>query len=350
MKNISTEDSNRITSLRFLLIMFVVFIHNNLTSDDAIYYNLPFSEPAAITHFKFIVTGLLGGAAVPLFFLFAGYLQFLKNDDYAVLLKKRAKSLAVPYFAWTLLNVLLFFAAQSVPQLSSFFQDEHSIVRHWNFGDWLNLFWVHSEANPFVYQFWFVRDLIILIALSPILHFVAQKMPLAALSAITLCYWNGLPLGFSTALFFYAAGYFFAEYRVSPFKIADKIRYPEYAILLLSVLILHIFHLENLLHGLGTIFSCLFFLKLSLFIVSKEKLFSLTSYLAGFSFFLYAIHTPFLGTSLNKISMRLIPLENVGCLVQFIIPSVLCIAIGTGIGIFTKRFLPPVFKILNGSR
>ena len=92
MPTLTEADSKRITALRFLLIMFVVFIHNNLTADNAInYYHLAFSEPAVITHFKFLVTNVLGSAAVPLFFLFSGYLQFCKADSYPILLKKRAK-------------------------------------------------------------------------------------------------------------------------------------------------------------------------------------------------------------------------------------------------------------------
>ena len=44
---ISEEDSKRITSLRFLLIVFVVFIHANLTPDDALnYYHYDFMKIA----------------------------------------------------------------------------------------------------------------------------------------------------------------------------------------------------------------------------------------------------------------------------------------------------------------
>ena len=356
MKSLTEEDSKRITALRFLLIVFVVFIHNNLKADEAInYYHLDFLEPVAITWLKAIVTNVLGGAAVPLFFLFAGFLQFSKDDSYKMLLKKRAKSLLVPYIAWTLLNVLFYFIAQSIPQLSSFFQNENNIVKNWNFVDWLNLFWIHDVGNghqmPLVFQFWFVRDLIVLIVFSPLLRFIAKKAPFLTLVAITLCYLNPVPMGFGTAIFFYMAGFFFAEYGISFFKLADKIRYGEYAILLLLSAFVSVKNPECVkLHSLGTIFSCLFFLKLSLSIIKNEKLFSLSKYLAGFSFFLYAIHTPFLGTSLNKISYRLIPLHGFGCLVQFIVPSLLCVAIGTAGGIALKKLCPPLYKVFNGSR
>ena len=55
---ISEEDSKRITSLRFLLIIFVVFIHANLTPDDALnYYHYDFIRKRQFTvdavHFIF---------------------------------------------------------------------------------------------------------------------------------------------------------------------------------------------------------------------------------------------------------------------------------------------------------
>ncbi|MDD6970288.1 MAG: acyltransferase, partial [Treponema sp.] len=129
---ISEEDSKRITSLRFLLIVFVVFIHANLTPDDALnYYHYDFIQPKWIEVFKNFICYTLGGAAVPLFFLFASYLQFSKNDSYPTLLKKRSKSLLLPYILWSVITVILYFIAQSIPQTAPYFQNPINIVRAW---------------------------------------------------------------------------------------------------------------------------------------------------------------------------------------------------------------------------
>ena len=356
MQSITDEDSKRITALRFLLIVFVVFIHNNLNADDAVnYYHLAFDEPVVITWLKYLVCSELGGAAVPLFFLFAGYLQFCKQERYPVLLKKRAKSLLAPYVAWTLLGVLAFFVGQSVPPLAPFFQNENNIVRNWNAADWLGLFWVHNTDSslytPLVYQLWFMRDLMVLVVISPLLQWLARKAPFAVAVAITLCFLDGMPLGFGTALFFYMAGWYCAERRVSFFALADKITWLEYVLLLAFVLAVHCAVPDAVpLHGLGTVISCLFFLRLSGAIAAHGWLFAKARYLAGYSFFLYAIHAPFIVNFLNKVSYRVIPLHGAWCLVQFVVPCVLCVVIGTGIGIGLKRLLPPVFALLNGSR
>lgn len=224
---ISEDISERITTLRFLLIIFVVFIHANLTVDEALnYYHYDFIQPKWIEVFKNFICGTLGGSAVPLFFLFASYLQFSKNDTYLVLLKKKALSLLIPYILWTIITIILYFISQAIPQTSVFFQNPINIIRNWKFVDYLKAFTYH----PLVYQFWFLRDLMILIILSPLIKFFCSKFPGTMIIIGSVFAIKGIPVFFtnSTALFFYMAGYFFATYKISFFNIADKIKIPEY--------------------------------------------------------------------------------------------------------------------------
>ena len=345
------EDSKRITALRFLLIVFVVFIHNNIKADTISDYNIIFDEPNIITWIKYIICNVLGGAAVPLFYLFASYLQFKKNDSYKTLILKKTRSLLIPYFLWTLINVLLYFIAQSLPVLSSFFQNEKNIVRNFSFTDWIKLFWAHEDGFPFVYQFWFLRNLIVIVFISPILQLIAKKIPITFGLIIIVCFINGLPFDFGSTLFFYMAGYYCSKYNISFFAIADKLRWYEYVFLIVFITIVTKFYSESIqLCGLGTIITCLFFLKVSGVLINKIKLYELLSYLSGFSFFLYAIHTPFLETTLKKLSLKIIPLQGIFCFVQFIVPCVLVIIIGVGIGIILKKLCYPLFKVLNGGR
>lgn len=347
---IPEETSKRITALRFLLAMLVVFIHNNLNADDAInYYHLAFNEPMVITWIKGFVCNTLGGAAVPLFFMFAGYLQFSKDDSYPNLIKKKARSLLLPYVIWTILCIFAFYLGQSIPKLAGFFQNEGNIVRNWDLKDWLGLFWVHGKnKHPLMYQLWFVRNLIVLVIFSPILKFCVKQMRCFLIFVIIFLFLKGLPLGFSTALFYFMAGAFLANYKIDFMKLTDKINWLEILVLMLCNSILEIKSIRSF--GLGTIVSCLFFLKLSVILIKKDSVYSVLKYLAGFSFFLYAIHAPFLVNFLNKLSFRVIPLHGIGCLVQFIVPPALTILIGTSIGIALKKICPALFSVLNGGR
>lgn len=350
---ISKSVSMRITALRYLLAMFVVFIHNNLTADVAIsYYHLDFNEPRIITWFKMFVCEVLGNGAVPLFFMFAGYLQFAKTNSYINVIKKKFKSLFIPYVSWTMICVLVYLIAQSIPNLSSFFQNENNIVCNWNVKDWINIFWTHDiDKQPLVSQFWFIRNLMVIVVFFPLLSFLLKRSPFFCIFIAFLCFVNGLPLSFGITLFFYMIGYFFAEYNVDFFSFADRISWLVFlALFILEMLVLIMSNEQFVCFDVFKIVSCLFFCKVSAKIIENEKLFSITNFLNGFSFFLYAIHAPLLINFLNKVSYRIIPLTGVWCLVQFIIPSLLCIIIGTGIGIILNKVCKPIFRVLNGGR
>ncbi|MBR1403216.1 MAG: acyltransferase [Treponema sp.] len=356
---IPEEISKRITSLRFLLIVLVVFIHANLKVDVALnYYHYDFIQPKWIEVFKNFVRNTLGCAAVPLFFLFASYLQFSKDDKYSVLLRKRSKSLLLPYVLWTAITIVLYFVAQSIPQTAPFFMNPINIVRNWNGLDWIKVFTYHNLAedfkNPLVYQFWFLRDLMIFILLSPLLKFLCEKFAGGMLIVISIIALKEIPVFFtvsSGALFFYMAGFYFARYKISFFEMADKIKIIEYVLLLiLSVVFDLLFDGKYSFGFLGTIISCLFFLKLSVYFVKSQKIYNRLEYLAGYSFFLYAIHTPFLGTSINKISQKIIPLHGILCLVQFLLAGFLTIVLGTMTGILLNKICPKLFRVLNGGR
>ena len=346
---IDEESSKRITALRFLLIVFVVFLH--VTPDSA---RFEIAEPLVFVWIKSAFLAICN-SAVPLFFLFAGYLQFSKNDAYAVLLKKRVKSLLVPYILWTLICFCFYLVLQALPQFSSYLKSE-DVIRNWRGIDYLNAFFYHNPTEslhqPLVGQYWFVRELMILIVVSPILTLLARKMKDAVLLFIVANYIIGFPLGFlvsTLSLFFYMAGFYFAEYKISFFALADKIKWKEYALLFMLIMVAKI-KTQIHFHGLDTILSCLIMLKLSKQIVNSEKFWKCAKYLAGFSFFLYSIHWPFIVNPLKAVCLKLIPTYSIYSVAQFIVPGVLCVAIGTGLGIALKRIFPPLFALLNGGR
>ena len=104
-------------------------------------------------------------------------------------------------------------------------------------------------------------------------------------------------------------------------------------------------------HNFMVIFSCVIVIKLSAVIVRKEKLYSLCSYLAGFSFFLFAIHDPLVNGYTSKLWIWFFPMRSTfWSLCQYFIPTFLTIVIGTGIGIVIKKICPPLFRALNGGR
>lgn len=372
---ISEETSRRITSLRFLLAVLVVFIHNNFTAEsiaktfEETGRTIPFCQNAFGQWVQLFISGGIAQCAVPLFFLFAAFLQGVKNDSYPVLLKKKAKSLALPYVLWMSVYVLYFgvlklAVAKVAPQVLA---RPDATMLTWTAKDWIAKLIGFGEFNRFLTtedfslptfaaQFWFVRDLLILMLVSPAIRFLIKKFPAGFFVFSAAVYVIPLPVWFvqTQAFFFYIIGlYWSASGFDLPAKI-DKIKWSEAAVLFVLAFIFT----HTIGGGTGTtgywlmvIFACVLLLKTSAFIARNKKLFAAARSIAPFSFFLYAIHMPVLNELLKKLWLRFFPMTNTFfSLFEYFGVPVLTVAIGTGIGIALKKICPPLFSLLNGGR
>jgi len=101
---ISEETSRRITSLRYLLIVLVVFIHSrfivNAVGGASNMYGAvdAFNRPDSIKWIQAFISGGIAIGSVPVFFLFSGFLQAKKNDSYGKLLRKKGAGTAGSVF------------------------------------------------------------------------------------------------------------------------------------------------------------------------------------------------------------------------------------------------------------
>lgn len=163
---------NSITILRVVCIIGVVFLHAKMLNSYTMYdVTYTFPEVKWCSFIVFWISDVLTHSCVPLFFFISGYLFFLgaKKDFLRSLpykLKKRVKTLLIPYLIWNLfyfiyaffkcdvdvnLNVLAsaFFVKQGLPQ---------------------------GCFYPAYIPFWFLRELIIMIAFSPLVYYVFGKL------------------------------------------------------------------------------------------------------------------------------------------------------------------------------
>ena len=291
--------------------------------------------------------------------MFSAFLQAKKDNAYPVLLKKRAKSLLLPYAIWMGLIVFYYGGLKLIilkiaPQ---FIHNPENTILSWTFTDWIHNTIGYGETNwsALSAQFWFIRDLMILVLISPVLKWFVKKFPIGFLFFVTAVYAIPAQLYFveSQALFFYVLGLYWGMYNIPLFETVDKISWKETALLyMLSFFYIYkIGNGDHTEHYFMVIASCVVLLKLSGLIIKKEKLYAVSSYLAGFSFFLFAIHCPVLNSTVSKVWIRFFPMNNTFfCLLQYFVPTFLVIAIGTGIGIALKKICPSLFRLLNGGR
>lgn len=360
---VSEETSKRITSLRFLLIVFVVFIHNYYTEAkiaESVANGGKFillNENAIAYWIKLLIQGI-ARCAVPLFFLFAAYFQSIKNKSYKELLKNKAKSLLAPFIIWSGIYILYYAGVKLLilkiaPNLLA---NPDSTVLSWTPLDWLHkVIGYGKDGNPEVaYQFWFIRDLIILIIVSPFLNFFIKKIPFAFLSLLFVVYFSSSNIYFvsNQAFFYYSVGLFWGIYKIRVFDKLDEIKWWEIvALFLLTFIISNINEKYGKLNKYYILFASIMLLRFSKILIKKEKMFKLLNYFAGFSFFLFAIHAPALDALLKNIWLHFFPMKNsFFSLFEYFGVVLLDVIIGTSIGILLKKYCFPLFKLLNGGR
>lgn len=273
------------------------------------------------------------------------------------MLRKKSKSLAIPYILWLSVYLLAkLLAAEIFPGILENPGNAFPVCAK----DWFEGFFGFGtdlgDGNPkFAGQFWFVRDLILFTILSPSITLLAEKFPVAFLVSVSLFFVCGdLPFHRSAgeALFFYVAGIFWGIFDIPLFEKIDRISWCETLFLFALAFILHDQVPENsfLISNLN-LSSCLLALKFSAVLCKSERAFRIASKLSGFSFWIYAVHMPILITLVIKLWRKIFSQTNsIFCLAEYLGETFLTVAIGLLLGIALKRFCPKLFTLFSGGR
>lgn len=371
---ISPNFSRRITSLRFILALFVVFIHS--TAGDIIGGAVEVSFAGSVTRIQVplyvqiaqnLCTSVLGGVAVPLFFVISSYLFFAKPKPISRTIKSKLRSIAVPYVFWTALTILLYFAAQSFSFSRAYFSKEENIVRSWHFLDYVKAFAGRANSyekylHPLVYQFWYVRNLLIFMIFSPLIKFLAGRFPLFYFCAVlsgTILGISGVfadPLWIFPAVFYFSLGFYAVRFIDKILFALDKLRWRDFLIsyTAFTALRMYLDFSENPSSSFAGFLHCIFtilaFVKAAGVWAKNEKIFAFLSRLSDFSFWIYAAHAPFVVTSIKKMIIKVLPMRGALILLQFFLTAALCVTFLLVLGILIKKISPKLFAAATGGR
>ncbi|MDE6215503.1 acyltransferase [Bacteroides sp.] len=345
-----------IDRLKFPLICGVVFIHNQLKGEISVsglsvpIPNAPWYE-AVINLFSYVIPCI----AVPIFFIISGYLFFKEetfNEKlYLTKMKKRFRSLVIPYVLWNTLALFIFIFVR-IPALHGLFPNVS--LEEVTLPKVLSGYWAREgDGFPFDFPLWYVRELILMVIISPFLYVAVKKMKVCFFISILICMFFSLcpkEFGFTlSACFFFSLGLCarlfpqlieyvkrldFIKYLYFPLVVADL-----YTVTLGSP-VNHYIHLLVIFSGILTVLNYVFILKGGkkgcLF---KEEI-----------FFIYASHGLFIAF-LQKAVLKIIrPITEVEFLVIYFLVPILTITISIGMYRCMKRVTPKVLSILVGGR
>lgn len=362
-QNADELQSRVIAFLRFPLIVGVVFIHNYRPS--IIVGNEVMGSETHMPTYSFIgqlFSQYIGWISVPLFFFFSGFLFFYKADyslqTYIYKIKRRISTLLIPYLFWNASFLICFFAVSHLPLTRQWFQFPNNAGLDY----YLSSFWgilddKKTMTYPIAYQFWFIRDLMVLSLFSPVLYCLLSRFKGLLIWLIAVFWLCGYSLpyigirGLSTeALFFFSLGAVFSIYKRNFVNIVRIYGYYPYIFYLLMVAVHYAFmvqgHDVQWLFKLIKIAGILSTLNLSAAIVAKHN-FRSTTFLASASFFVFAIHDPWLLSNIRKLLyVTLHPASDFAMVVVYFFNILLTVTIALALYYCLKRFLPSLLQLL----
>ncbi len=324
--SVDPADSRRLAVLRWPLIVAVVFIHAN---NDRM--GLPAPEGGAghaawwVHVLRKALSEGLAATAVPLFFLMAGYLFFvgppLNSATYGAKLRRRARTLLVPYLFWNLLLALVLALAMSVPALRPTLSGPLGSFVHEGPWAWIEALLGIGRA-PVVYPLWFVRDLMLAVLLAPVGAALFRLGPVPTVIGLgaLLVPWIGhawpwsIPSG-AALLFFFLGGAVGAR-GGSLFAWSRQV--VPHATRWLGLLYLPWILVESAglagpwyptMHQLGILLGVAFVLGLAVWVESQPRWGGRLIALSGASFFLFVVHEPAL-TLVLRLGARVLPVQH----------------------------------------
>ena len=334
---------------KFLLILGVVLIHcnpfplPNLQENEVI-------DNAGLQIVMFLSSRLCS-VSVPCFFIISGFLFFRGIEKFDVhiwfhKLKSRSRTLIVPYFLWNLIGCVLALVKSrwlGFPSYGVIVEDHINIIRL------VEGFVDLQDGFPYAFAFWFMRNLILFVVISPLTFFFARKKWIFALFIVTIGLTDTYLFGFE----YFTLGAFLEMHYPNIVKTPSKYiaLYGLIVWVFLSMIAL-LFHLSHSLEALNlscTAGAFVTVLWLSKRIASRSipVWFEL---LVRSTFFIYAIHQ-FFCTIIRNFYITIFGVSTFpGIVISYIFSFLTLISISFLCWVVLKKYFPRLTVILGGDR
>jgi len=360
--------SSRIEILRFPLIIGIVFIHNYTSTIRMVQGSIGVEHSSAWDDFvRFFISQGVARVAVPLFFLVSGYLFFLGQwswSKYAGKLKRRVNTLLIPFLFWNLATWAIYTAGRRIPQTRMYFEGGvWPPAGQVSFLGYIGALFGISARYPIDYQFWFIRDLIALVVLAPVIYFLLRGKWLLPFLLILFGLWFAaawpdlwpsmvhsifLPEQIEAALYFSLGAYLSQPGK--DVTCLDKFG-PWISAAFFVFLVLHSTYQDRLpyLHKFVILFGVPSLWWLTGLALGSAKLKASLIGLVGDGFFVFAAHEP-LQTVVRKVSYRLFsPTAGASVLALYLLTPVCMIALLVVVRRCLLKIMPRFTGVITGN-
>ena len=350
----TTYLSNKIRILSFISIILVLYTHSGFHEYPHEIAGMSFN-----IYMQEFISGKIGRCAVPLFYAISGYLFFYNIEtginDVWIKMKRRVRTLIIPYLIACLFFPFFLVIMECVPNVDRF-------VNFDNFSDNLKLpiwqllvflYFDSGSGSPCAFHLWFLRDLIIIVTLSPILYWVRNSKVSSWFVYLILYVLSlfKLPIIPFSGLFWYMFGVYYLNS-------LGEIRYRGLVTLLFFVLCV----IEMVLPNLKEYFD---FVQIPLILLGLISIWtwyesivpasfdlgchSLLSTACNFTFFIYLYHEPIINI-IRKLLAIPFGHNSISFAFSYLVSPWIFAFIFVLIGMLFKKYAPLPYNVLVGGR
>lgn len=266
-------------------------------------------------------------------------------------IKKRMHTLLIPYLIACLFPVAFYIVLEYIPGIDRFLNSGgFSDNLHKSFSEWLYFIYIDSgNGSPYAFHLWFLRDLIAIVVLSPMLVYIIDKLGQYTLCLI-LFVLNYIPIPILPifGMFWFVFGYCFLD-KFSKIKLISAPLI--YFLLCISEMLFphkcwNYMQIPVIIIGL-----------ISWWIIYDEicpKTFELAKYpflmkSLGYTFFIYLFHEPTLNI-VRKVIVIPFHYSSAGFAVSYIVSPWIFAILWIFVGMAFQKVAPRVYNICMGGR
>lgn len=380
--------SESINMLRFPLAILVVFVHSlGADIDVSELHASSLTGLAVYDYIRLFFSVVIARSAVPIFFVISGYLLFRKVEEYSKQvyvgkLKKRWHSLVIPYLSWNVLIVLwnlafklggILLHGKPWSGFGDYFLQNGCLHMLWDSSVWEErTTWLGIETHnsgPVLLPFWYMRDLIIMVVISPAIYWFIKKIKFVFIILLLAIYTFDIKCSLisgtlACASLFFSIGAYFALKKLDFTEALWKWRH-----LICPVAILLMIYqtysgsamgneTSRMIHPWLVIFQSFALILLASTLCKYPKLYGINQKLARTSFFIYALHPFILGyviSAFNKMSIigdKVFSMSDTWYMMTFnyLATPFVCILLCIVIYWFLQKYLPNFLGVIVGER
>lgn len=345
--------SDKIKLLSLFSIILVLYIHSGFHNYSNEILGMKFNNML-----QEFISGKIGRCAVPLFYMISGFL-FFQNTNYGIIsiyskMRKRVYSLVIPYIIACLFFPLFFVLLGIIPNtdkfvngdgISFYFKQPFSVIIS-------SIFYkIPGETSPLAFQLWFLRDLIIVIAISPILYVLRKYFNKYILVLLFFC----LNLSVNISSYFPTTALLWFMLGDAVINDMSKLKSKFILVTFLIISLLEMYYGVKLPKYISipiTLLGIIGIWGIYNNIVSEKFILKNNKYLClacSATFFIYLFHEPTLNI-VRKLLVVVFGQSSFGFAASYLLSPWIFAFVAIIIASLMKNYIPRVYSILVGGR